>query len=82
MELVECPECGAAAEITWRFAQPGTDGPVEHVRLQCVRRHWFLGPVSSLLVGRAARAVPPSAALPAATKNRGSYRLRTHPAVP
>jgi hypothetical protein len=31
-----------------RFAVPSTHGPVEHVKVQCLRRHWFLLPVASL----------------------------------
>lgn len=49
MELTSCPECGAVAEVTWRFAEESTDGPVEHVRLRCVWRHTFMGPAASLL---------------------------------
>jgi hypothetical protein len=44
MDATTCPECGAPAEITRRSALESTDGPVEHVKLQCVRRHWFLMP--------------------------------------
>jgi len=25
-----------------RFVLPSTDGPVEHVKVLCARRHWFL----------------------------------------
>ena len=49
MELTSCPECGAPSEVVWRFSEDGTDGPVEHVKLQCISRHWFLGPAASLL---------------------------------
>jgi hypothetical protein len=49
MELTSCPECGIVAEITWRYVEESTDGPVEHVRLGCLDRHWFMGPSSSLL---------------------------------
>jgi hypothetical protein len=48
LELVVCPECAAPAEIVDRFALPSTDGAVEHVKVQCLGRHWFLLPVSSL----------------------------------
>jgi hypothetical protein len=44
MDTTTCPECGAPAEVTNRSALESTDGPVEHVKLQCVRRHWFLMP--------------------------------------
>jgi hypothetical protein len=44
MDTTTCPECGAPAEVTRRSALESTDGPVEHVKIQCVRRHWFLMP--------------------------------------
>lgn len=55
MELTACPECGGLAEIVWRAALESTDGPVEHVRVVCVRRHWFLMPTAALLGSRGAR---------------------------
>ena len=48
MDLTTCPECGNLAEIQWRDVLESTDGPVEHAKLVCVERHWFLMPVSSL----------------------------------
>ena len=48
MQLTTCPECSAVAEIEWRAVLESTDGPVEHARIQCARRHWFLLPVASL----------------------------------
>lgn len=44
MELTSCPECGDVAEVTWRCLVDSTDGPIEHVKILCVRRHWFLQP--------------------------------------
>jgi hypothetical protein len=32
-----------------RESWPSTDGPVEHAKVACVRRHWFLLPVSQLV---------------------------------
>ena len=49
MELTSCPECGSVAEVTSRFHADSTDGPVEHVKLGCLQRHWFMGPAASLL---------------------------------
>jgi hypothetical protein len=49
MELTSCPECGSIAEVTCRFELDSTDGPVEHVRLRCLQRHWFLCPAASLV---------------------------------
>jgi hypothetical protein len=54
MDATTCPECRAPAEITDRFALESTDGPIEHVRLQCVHRHWFLMPTASLATLRSA----------------------------
>ena len=45
MHLTSCPECGSPAEITEQFSLGSTSGPVEHVRIACVRRHWFLLPI-------------------------------------
>lgn len=48
MDTTVCPDCEAIAEVLWRDVLEGTDGPVEHAKIQCVERHWFLLPVSSL----------------------------------
>lgn len=48
LDLVVCPECGAPAEVVDRFALPSTDGPVEHVKVACLVRHWFLLPTAAL----------------------------------
>jgi hypothetical protein len=44
-----CPECGELAEVQWRDVLESTHGPVEHAKVRCVRRHWFLLPVASLV---------------------------------
>jgi hypothetical protein len=49
-ELVDCPTCGSPAEITDRFMLDGAPGPVEHVKIVCVRRHWYTLPVDQLAV--------------------------------
>lgn len=43
-EFVDCPEagCGLPAEVLDRFVLESTDGPVEHFRIRCVNRHWFM----------------------------------------
>ena len=41
-------ECAAPAEVVDRFALPSTDGPVEHVKVQCLGRHWFVLPAAAL----------------------------------
>jgi hypothetical protein len=58
MDTTTCPECGAPAEVTDRFALESTDGPIEHLRVQCVRGHWFLMSTASLAARIAAPAVP------------------------
>jgi hypothetical protein len=58
-DLVDCPSCGAPAQVTERFVLGG----LEHVRVRCVRRHWYLMP---------AGCVP--GAVPAPTVRAGSAR--------
>ncbi|WP_143229351.1 hypothetical protein [Actinophytocola xanthii] len=48
MELTVCPECGRPAEILWRAVMPSTDGLVEHAKILCIDRHWFLLPTATL----------------------------------
>ena len=48
VELTTCPDCGAPAEITDRFVPESTSGPVDHAKVCCVRRHWFLLSLDSL----------------------------------
>jgi hypothetical protein len=48
LDLVVCPDCGAPAEVVDRFALPSTDGPVEHAKVLCLMRHWFLLPAAAL----------------------------------
>jgi hypothetical protein len=42
MELCACPDCGAPAEVSTHEAYD--EHPGDTVRVQCVERHWFLGP--------------------------------------
>jgi hypothetical protein len=42
MEISVCPKCGAPAEIVNDGALPSSQGSIEHVRVWCARRHWFL----------------------------------------
>lgn len=55
METTTCPECGAPAEVRQRSVWESTDGPVEHIRVDCVARHWFLLSTASLAAARASR---------------------------
>jgi hypothetical protein len=48
--LLNCPTCGLPAEITDRFTLDGAPSPVEHVKLVCVKRHWYTLPVDQLSV--------------------------------
>jgi hypothetical protein len=43
-EFVMCPDCSMIATAQWGGCQESTDGPVEHVRITCLHRHWFLMP--------------------------------------
>jgi hypothetical protein len=49
VELVDCPECGAPAEIQSRSVLGSTSGPLAHVKIWCVNGHWFLLPEDSLV---------------------------------
>jgi hypothetical protein len=40
--ITGCPECGAPAEIEWTTSLSSTDGCVEHLKILCINRHWFL----------------------------------------
>lgn len=43
-----CPDCGDIAEIRDHFVLSSTDGPIEHLRILCVRRHRFVLPTAGL----------------------------------
>jgi hypothetical protein len=48
MDTTRCPECGARATVEWRAVLESTDGPIEHAKVHCEERHWFLLPVAML----------------------------------
>ncbi len=48
MDTTYCPECGALAVVEWRGVWESTDEPVEHAKVRCAGRHWFLLPIASL----------------------------------
>lgn len=41
-DWVYCPECGMPAWVEWADVASSTSGPVEHVKVRCFSRHWFL----------------------------------------
>jgi hypothetical protein len=56
--IVDCPSCGLPAEITDRFTLAGAPGPVEHVKVVCVRRHWYTLPTDMFPVSTPFAKVP------------------------
>lgn len=48
LDMTFCPQCGQPAEVLDRSSLESTDGPVEHVRIRCVNRHWFLLPAATV----------------------------------
>jgi hypothetical protein len=42
--IIGCPECGMPAEVEWFTRLASTGGLVEHLKIRCVQRHWFLTP--------------------------------------
>jgi hypothetical protein len=50
LDLTYCPEpgCDSPAEIVDRYALASTDGPIEHVAVRCLHRHWFFMPADRL----------------------------------
>lgn len=59
IDRTSCPECGAPARVEWRAVLESTDGPIEHAKVSCDQRHWFLLPVADLPLARAADAQSP-----------------------
>jgi hypothetical protein len=47
-ESVLCQDCGRQAVVQWRAWIDSTDGQVEHVKIICLGKHWFLLPARSL----------------------------------
>jgi hypothetical protein len=72
LSLTACPEpgCDAPAEIVDRCAVGSTDGPIEHVRIRCVRRHWFFLPVVTVAEAAGRPRPPARDARPAAGPGR------------
>ncbi|MGH3841024.1 MAG: hypothetical protein ACRDS0_06215 [Pseudonocardiaceae bacterium] len=47
--FVVCPDCLMIAAAQWGDRLESTDGPVEHVRVACVNRHWFFMPADTFI---------------------------------
>lgn len=47
-QRVSCPDCRRPARVEWRDDVNSTSGPVVHVKVRCLDRHWFLMPESWL----------------------------------
>lgn len=43
-----CPGCREPAHVTDRFTLPSTDGPIEHIAVECVANHHYRMPVDML----------------------------------
>jgi hypothetical protein len=39
-DTIPCPQCGAPAQVTERFWLDSTDGPIEHLKMGCLSKHW------------------------------------------
>jgi hypothetical protein len=48
LEFAICPDCSMIATAQGDGCLGSTDGPVDHVRVTCVQRHWFLMPANML----------------------------------
>jgi len=64
-EIVTCPECGQPAFVEWRTHIEGTDGPVEHLKILCLDRHWFFLPASTVTDTQGQLSVAPTPDQPA-----------------
>ena len=47
LDMALCPQCEAPAEIARRDLIGSTDGPVVHIYIRCIHRHWFYMPAGS-----------------------------------
>jgi hypothetical protein len=72
--LLNCPTCGLPAEITDRFILDGAPGPVEHLKIVCVKGHWYTPAIDQLPADD-----PEPASLPNTAAVARSGRAGTHP---
>jgi len=47
-EPILCPQCGAPVQTTERFWLASTDGPVGHLKTDCVNHHWLTSRAETL----------------------------------
>jgi hypothetical protein len=47
-DIVACPERSMTAAMQRGDRVESTDGPIDHVRITCANRHWFLMPADTL----------------------------------
>jgi hypothetical protein len=40
--------CALPAEVEYRHVVSSTAGPVDLVKVRCLRRHWFLAPIDTM----------------------------------
>ena len=40
-DSIPYPQCGTPSRIIERFWLDSTDGPVEHLKIGCLSKHWF-----------------------------------------
>lgn len=68
MQFTYCPDpaCGAVAEIVDRFALSSTDGALDHAKVVCLHRHWFMLPAQALVTDAETAQPARSAGRPAA----------------
>jgi hypothetical protein len=73
VDMTLCPQCGEPAEVQWRDVLESTDGPIEHAKILCVNRHWFLLPVADLTCP------PPVIRREAATRRKSDETAASEP---
>jgi hypothetical protein len=47
LKFASCPDCSMIATAQWAGRLDSTEGPITHVRVTCVHRHWFLMPADT-----------------------------------
>jgi hypothetical protein len=47
-DIVACPECSMPAALQRGNRVESTDGLIDHIRITCANRHWFLMPADTL----------------------------------